>query len=62
MSTSQESAPSPRFDYLSDIFRNIVHRTLTRWPGLVTRETEVGDHAGADASPDSVKDVNILSS
>ena len=62
MSTSQKLPSAPRDGYLSDIFRNLVHRTLTRWPGLVTRETEVGDLAGADASPDSVKDVNVLSS
>ena len=62
MSTSQKLPAAPRDDYLSDIFRKIVHRTLTRWPGLVTRETEIGDRAGTDASPDSVKDVNVLCS
>ena len=62
MSTSQELPSTTRDDYLREIFRDIVHRTLTRWPGLVTRETEVGGHAGADAAPDIVKDVNVLSS
>ena len=59
MSTLQKLPTAPRDDYLGDIFKNIVQRTLTRWPGLITRQDSIVDHPGGDPPSDSISDVNV---